>query len=256
MKLKKPVYTEAETMERVWQTEEIKKLVNRRMYYIANDWRRRELDDFWVTEPAHRRTASLGANWGWYVGMESIEKHYVLDYEEKRQAHLAAIRAARPEIEDRAENLGIGCMHIHPPTTPYLRLAYDGHTARGLWYIIGQDTVSRPDGTAEARWVLEKLAIDLVREKAGWRIWHLMTAYDLSAEAGTDYGQQPVYPAPDSDPCQRDFGTPDIPFLTHDNLFNWWDNYPAMPEPYFTFTEDMSYGPEGHPRYEEGGRAL
>lgn len=251
MKLKRPVYTDDETMRRVWETEEIKKLINRRMHYVSNDWHRQELDDLWVTEPANRRTASFGTNWGWYVGMESIEKYYVLDYEEGRRKHLEAMCAARPEIENKQENLGIGCMHIHPPTTPYFQMAYDGKTARGLWYAVGQDTTSKPDGTAEALWVSEKIAVDFVKERVGWRIWHLMIAYDLYSEAGEDYSKQSVYPPPGTNPYERAFGSPDIPFLTHDNTFNWWDNYPAMPEPYFTFTDDIGYGPEGHPYFED-----
>ena len=250
MKLKKPHYTDEELVQRVWDTEEVKKLVNKRMYYIANDWHRQELNDLWVQEPAHRRSASYGMNWGWYVGMESIERHYVLDYEAKRIEHLHSIAASDPTVSEEPENRGIGCMHCHPPTTGMVQLAYDGRTARGLWYCIGQDTISRPDGTAEARWVSEKIAVDFVKERGGWKIWHVMTAIDLSAEAGSDYGLQPVYPEPGSDPYESAFGTPDIPFLTHNNIFNWWDDYPAMPEPYMTFSEDMGYGPEGHPTYE------
>jgi hypothetical protein len=249
-KIKAPNYTDEELMYRIWDVEEIKKLVNKRMHYVSNDWRRQELNDLWVTEPANRRTATFGKNWGWYVGMDHIEQYYVHHYEAQRKQHLADICAADPSVKNEEANLGIGCMHIHPPTTGLVRLAYDGKTARGLWYSIAQDTVSRPDGTAEARWVSEKFAADLIKENGQWKLWHVMIAYDLSAEAGTDYGETPVYPEPGSDPYEKEFGTPDIPFLTHDNMFNWWDNYPAMPEPYFTFSDDIGYGPEGHPEYE------
>jgi hypothetical protein len=37
----------------------------------------------------------------------------------------------------------------------------------------------------------------------------------------------------------------------HQERYNWLDNYPAPPVPYQTFDEDNSYGPEGHPDYEE-----
>ncbi|MGI5937053.1 MAG: hypothetical protein ACOX7I_09720 [Oscillospiraceae bacterium] len=33
--------------------------------------------------------------------------------------------------------------------------------------------------------------------------------------------------------------------LTHDATFNWWNAYPFIPQPYETFTDDISYGPEG-----------
>ncbi len=35
--------------------------------------------------------------------------------------------------------------------------------------------------------------------------------------------------------------------ITHDATFNWWDNYPAPPEDYETWSDELSYGPEGYP---------
>ena len=40
-------YSEWETMKRVWDVEEIKKLANKRVYYQANGWRERELDELY-----------------------------------------------------------------------------------------------------------------------------------------------------------------------------------------------------------------
>ena len=42
-----------------------------------------------------------------------------------------------------------------------------------------------------------------------------------------------------------EFGKPTVECLCHDGTFNWWDDYPSMPEPYWSFTDDISYGPEG-----------
>ena len=70
-------FTVEETMRRVWDVEEIKKLMGRRVYYIANEWRARELDELWVREPEHQKTASFGRNTGYYVGMDAIRAYYV-----------------------------------------------------------------------------------------------------------------------------------------------------------------------------------
>lgn len=250
MKLKKPVFTDDELIRRTWDVEEIKKIMNRRMHYVSAELRREELNDFWVTEPANRRTASFGRNWGWYVGMDAIEEHYVLKHAKLRQEELDAICAANPAIENKRANLGIGCLISHPPTTALVRLAYDGHTAKGMWYYISQETVAKPDGTADALWMMEKVGVDFIRESTGWKIWHMMIETDFSTGAGADYGKQPIYLSPGENPVENEFGTPTIPFLAHDSTFNWWDNYPPLPEPYFTFTDDISYGPEGHPKYE------
>lgn len=46
---------------------------------------------------------------------------------------------------------------------------------------------------------------------------------------------------------RREFGTPTVEMLTHDVTFNWWDDYPPMPpKNYKTWSDDISYGPEGY----------
>jgi hypothetical protein len=73
----------------------------------------------------------------------------------------------------------------------------------------------------------------------------MMTAVDLTCGAGEDYSKQPVYTEPKDDPVRAEFGEPTVPELAHDAMFNWWDDYPALPEPYGTFAWDDGYGPDG-----------
>lgn len=47
-----------------------------------------------------------------------------------------------------------------------------------------------------------------------------------------------------------DFGEPTIPMLAHNPSYSWCDNYPPLNDPYETFTDEISYGPEGHPNYQ------
>lgn len=213
-------YTDDELIRRVWDVEEIKKLVYKRGVYIANDWRKRELDELWVQEPEHQKTASFGKNIGWYVGMDNIRAWY-----EKKH--------------------GAGYLAFHPASTGLVELAGDGKTAKALFYSIAQETESNGDGTAKALWMPEKIAFDLVKEGDQWKIWHFVAAVDLVSEAGADYSEQDPYPDYTTDPVMVEFGKPTIACLTHDATFNWWDDYPSMPEPYETFTDDISYGPEG-----------
>ena len=70
-------FTEDELIDRVWGREEIQKLVAKRVFLSANEERRREINDLWVSEEKNRRTASYGKNWGYYVGMDNIVKYYV-----------------------------------------------------------------------------------------------------------------------------------------------------------------------------------
>ena len=213
-------YTDDELITRVWDVEEIKKLVYKRSVYIANDWRARELDELWVKEPEHQKTAAFGKNIGWHVGMDNIRAWY-----DKKH--------------------GDGYMAFHPATTGLVELAGDGKTAKGLFYSIANETEANGDGTAKALWMPEKLGFDFIKEGGVWKIWHVVAALDLTCEAGEDYSQQDPYPHYESDPVMVEFGEPTVRQLTHDGTFNWWDDYPAMPEPYETWSDDISYGPEG-----------
>ena len=124
-----------------------------------------------------------------------------------------------------------------------MELAGDGKTAKGLFYSIANETEANGDGTANALWMPEKLAFDFIKEGDTWKIWHLVAAVDLVSEAGADYSDQDPYPDYAKD--LADFGEPTVKQLIHDGTFNWWDDYPSMPEPYETWSDDISYGPEG-----------
>ena len=212
-------YTDDELIRRVWDVEEIKKLANKRVFYQINGWREKELDELWTAD--HGDTAAFGENTGYYVGLDSIRKWYT------------------------AGQGGVGTLYQHPISTGLVELAGDGKTAKGLWYSIGQDTKPNGDGTALAMWNTGKVAIDFVKEGDAWKIWHVVEANDLSGEAGANYSEGSPYWEPDTDPVVKAFGTPDVAELLHDPNFNWWDDYPAMPQPYETWSDDISYGPEG-----------
>ena len=208
------IYTDDELIRRVWDVEEIKKLANKRVYYQINQWADKELDELWTSQC--RDTASFGSNTGFYVTLDSIRKWY----------------ATRPS--------GTGVLSSYPVSTGLVELAGDGKTAKGLWYCIGQETVP-----GKATWITGKVAMDFIKEGDEWKIWHVVEANDLSCGAGEFYSAGSPYWDPETDPVVKAFGTPDVPVLTHDPNFNWWDDYPAMPEPYETFCDCISYGPEG-----------
>ena len=243
--VERPYYTPAERIRRVWDIEEIKDLMGRRGFYQANDMRREELTDLWVTQAQHQKTASMGSNWGYYVGMKDISYYYVVKRDEDRRKQLEQYTQTHPEVANTEDNLGYGCMVWHPVSTPMVILADDGKTAKGFWYVIGQESVATGAPLAECSWYMDRLAVDFVKEDGSWKIWHLVLANDLSSEAGEDYAKGEPYWDPETDPVAQEFGTPDVAVLTHDPNFNWWDDYPSMPEPYETFTDDISYGPEG-----------
>ena len=236
--MKAPNYSDLELMERVWDVEEIKKTAAKRCYYVANDWRERELSELWVSGREAKQTASFGRNWGYYVGMDAIREYYV----EQHKKHISALPG---------KEYGDGCMFHHPASTGLVYEAYDGKTARGLWYCISQETLPTSETEADARWYMEKLAIDFLKEDGTWKIWHMVIATDLQSEAGANYMEQKVDLPDEENAAYVEFGTPNLPMRVHNERYNWLDNYPAPPVPYATFDEKNSYGPEGHPDFEE-----
>ena len=238
--MSKKVFSDDEQISRIWDVEEVKTLMHKRVFLQTADARAQELDTMWVSDPELQKTASYGSNWGYYVGMDAVRGYYVT----KHEAELAEQQEANGAAE-----VNQGNMYAHPVTTGLVELAEDGKTAKGLWYTIGNEAKARADGTAHVQWMLGKLAVDFVKESDGWKIWHLVFSLDVDCQAGRNYGEYPVYEdwsASSSNPVRREFGTPTVEVLTHDVTFNWWDNYPAMPpKNYKTLTEEISYGPEG-----------
>ncbi len=244
------VYTVDERIRRVWDAENIKDLMARRSFYLANDQRREELNALWVAKPEHRESASFGSNWGYYVGMDAISNYYVVRHDYERKAQLAGYCAAHPEVENRLENQGYGCYVCRPMSTPLVVISGDGETAKGIWYSIGVDCAASGEGEAECRWFNDKVAADFVKEDGEWKIWHLVVSNDLSVRAGENADDLPTIIPVEDNPAAIEFGTPDIPMLTHDGSLNWSDDYPFLPQEYFRFSDEVSYGPEGHPDYE------
>ena len=245
-------FTDSQQLVRIWDRENIVSLMNRRAFYSANDLRDQELRELWASRPENAAAASYGSTWGYYTGMDAIREFYVESHARRLRAQLDAIRAVDTSVADIPENLGMGTMHFAPMTTPLIEISGDGMTAKGMWYSIGQRTGIEPDGQPKAWWIALRIGADFIKENGAWKLWHLVEIPDVVNEDGTDYKRIPYQYAPGGHPLEKEFGAPTISMLTHDERFNWWDNYPPEPMPYDSFSDAISYGPEGHPDYKEG----
>ena len=230
--------------------EEIRDLMSLRAFYQATDDRQRELDELWVSHPIHAAKASYGSNWGYYYGKDNIEGWYVGDFTTKRKKQLEVWSEQNGVPYDEA-NLGAGCMVMFPMSTSLVHIAADGNSAKGIWYVIGQQTDLMDDGTAQGQWQYNKLCADFIKEDGKFKIYHIVCANDQNYAAGTKY-DAPTYIEPENDMMAVEFGTPTIPMNVHDNTYNWADDYPPMPAPYDTLKPENSYGPEGHPMLKGG----
>ena len=252
------VYTNEERIDRIWDREDCVQLMNRHAIYYSNDQRRQELDDLWVQEAEHQRTASLGYNNGYYVGMEEIARHYVLEREEQLYQRLEPYCQAGPSLVRGREALGLGASAMHTSTTPLVYIADDGKSARFQGYQLGYQSIGRPDGTAESYLEFGLVYADLVREEDGWKIWHLVMEHDHTVEVGHAYAEVSVLRPDAEDPIAKmDFGTPTIQRTVYDPLYGWEYIWQDMPRPYETYREREGYGPGGDlgkPYYERERR--
>lgn len=235
-------YDSEQLMQRIWDIEDIRMVLSRRSYYYSAGQRDRELRELWVTEPENREKASLGSNWGFYSGMESIRRFYVDGYVQEQEA-------ARLGLEKlgRADAPGAGLLNTRCVNTPYIILSDDGQSARGRWYMSGQDTITQADGSVKAWWSVWTLGVDLVREQGQWRILHLVEAQDFYCPVGQNFNDEPVFPQPGDNPEELRFGQADHAFLAHDNTYMLQDQWPPVPKNYERLNMYNSYGPDGHP---------
>lgn len=221
-----PDYTPEEQLEAVLAKDEVMNLMGLRNYYYLSDNLPGLLEDLWVQEPEHRKTASLGSNFGFYVGWKEIQRY----------------------VRERSQRISVGSQS-QSVNTPMIHVAFDRKTARGLWYSDGYITDLR--GNTDV--IAQKVAVDFIREGDQWKIWHLTYGADLVDALHTDpiegdYGMLGQ--------LKEWFGTPTVACMTHDPKYNWNDNYPAEPEPYESFRSTESYGPEGCPRYRQHMREV
>ena len=214
--------------------EEVRDLMSLRAYYQAMDLREKELDELWVSDPIRAAKASYGANWGYYYGKSEIRRWYVDEFKAKRDEQLR-IYCEKMGLPVDEKYRGSGCMVMLPMSTSLVHIAADGKSAKGVWYVIGQQTDLQADGSARGWWEYDKLCADFVKEDGKFKIYHIVCANDQNYQAGTRY-DAPNYIAPEDDALAVAFGKPTISMNVHDNTYNWADNYPPIPAPYDTLT--------------------
>ena len=180
------VFTDEERIDRICDREACTQLINRHSIYYSNDWRRRELDELWVSQPLHAAKASYGSNYGYYYGKSEVQRWYVDEFMAKRKAQLKTY-CEKQGIPEDEKLLGAGSMYMCPMSTSIVRIAKDGQSAKGIWYSIGQQSDLKEDGTASGLWMYLKICADFVKEDGKFKLYHIVVANDQNYQAGTQY---------------------------------------------------------------------
>ena len=236
-------FTDEEMVLHAWDKEMIQNLVSRFTLYWGNGDTQKAIDELWVKEPEHTSDASFATNIGFFVGIDEVRRHLVDEYQAREQETLDELKAAYPGKFDNAE-LGLGMTCMHSCTTPLLFISADDKYARYLGYDLGMTGKGKADGTAECYFEFGLLLIELVREKDGWKIWHLVEQHDYSIESGKNYNDIPTV-ITGYDPGVRGYGEPTIRKEVYDNQYGWEYLFYDMPRPFKTYDEDEGYGPKG-----------
>jgi hypothetical protein len=128
-----------------------------------------------------------------------------------------------------------GTMHIHPLSSPYIEVAGDGKTAKGIWLSLGVECGSRGEKWS-SYWAMVKEGVDFIKEDGKWKIWHCH-AYPVFM---ADYYKSWIDTPPSTSlprPPIPDDRKPDKPttYLWEYSRDRVYENVPAPPEPYETW---------------------
>jgi SnoaL-like domain len=134
-----------------------------------------------------------------------------------------------------------GVMLEHHLTTPIIEVAEDGQTAKGVWMSPGHETV--PGLLPGGHWVWGRYAIDFVKEKGEWKIWHLWFYPTFRTRVGRDWVEGPEAPleALAAHRAKYPFSRP-LPYLNLYTRDSVREMVPVPPDPYITFEP---YDPTG-----------
>ena len=240
------VYTDDEMIIRMWDKENILDTMARHAFYRGSGQRRREINELWVTKKDNRMTASMANNIGFFVGLDEVARHYVVDYDEYMKANLQRFREEAPEGQFGEQDYGVGMMSFHVSNTPLVILAGDGRTARYLGYDTGCQAQGHPDDTCSGQHILSLELAELIKEDGQWKIWHLVEEHDHCMEVGEAYAEKPILREKGNSVYEQvEFGDPTIKRDVYDPLYGWEYLYYDMPAAYYTYVESEGYGPNG-----------
>ncbi len=257
--------------QRALDVQEVQNTWSRHAYYDAAGLNREQIRDIWAQ---HQPDVAFIQPTEMRIGLDNIIAYYCDMWNETRKTRLQAIRKLFPEIPDDPKYDLAGWMKMHTNTTPNIQIAGDGKTAKGSWESPGFITEFM-GGDFMAAWIWERYFVDFIKEDGQWRIWHanllvqIMTPYEKSwvagsmeqvkgagggfgeptsggrgARGGALAGGAPVgggmpagaAPAKTELRCQTYAVNKLCGLLT--------PGIPRQPEPYYTFSETHSYGPD------------
>lgn len=195
---------------------------------------KRQFENWSKNEP------TLTVNNGKYVGYEAVKAFFV-DYHEAqtRWANETMRKLFPEELGDKSDEeiWAVGSNTVLNFTTPLIEVAFDGQTAKGMWYVYGSTTEVYSTGP-KAAWNFGRCAVDFVKEDGVWKIWHMTMFTDIQCPVGGNWGKDKMYP-------HEGVEIPE-PTVKEHYYTGYGEDFlslvePPLPEPYDTFANTFSY---------------
>ena len=225
---------------------EIQNLMGKYVYYKLLKDETKLVDDFWSS----RDDICLGVNQGYYVGQEAVRGYYdAVDANTAvRTKHMKELYPLYFKDKSLEEMHGVGSVEVDALTTCVIEQADDGETAKGVWYVVGEDINLWPQGPL-AHWGYGYIAADFIREGDDWKVWHLQDVVDIDTPTGTSWADGRI--EPEVLPEFAALGekllpmpAPSVASVIREAFYPGRKFTPLVriPEPYSTFSETFSYG--------------
>lgn len=178
-------FTTAQKARRARDYAEIKTVYAGHCYSEAASKWRYELETYWAKE--HDDIVYAVENDAW-AGKESVYAYYVDCREANQKMRLEKLSELFPE-EDllKDDNLGIGDLGIRGGTTPYIEVAKDGKTAKGIWQTIALTSYLEDEGEPKPYLSIGRDCVEFIRESEGWKIWHFRILVDMQWQIDKKY---------------------------------------------------------------------
>lgn len=195
---------------------------------------KRQFENWSQNEP------TITLNDGKYVGYEAVKAFFV-DYHEAqtRWANETMRKLFPEELGDKSDEeiWAVGSNTVLNFTTPLIEVAFDGQTAKGMWYVYGSTTEVYSTGP-KAAWNFGRCAVDFVKEDGVWKIWHMTMFTDIQCPVGGNWGKDKMYP-------HEGVEIPE-PTVKEHYYTGYGEDFlslvePPLPEPYDTFANTFSY---------------
>jgi hypothetical protein len=183
---------------------------------------------------------TITLNNGKYVGYEAV-KGFFVDYnnEQTKWANEVMRKLYPEELGGKSDEeiWAVGSNTVLNFTTPLIEVAFDGKTAKGMWYIYGATTEVYEKGP-KAAWNFGRCAVDFIKEDGVWNIWHMTMFTDIECPLGGNWGKDKMYP-------HEGVAIPE-PTVKETNYISYGEDFvslvaPQLPEPYDTFENTFSY---------------